>query len=68
MLKCKEVRKVWRELNLEDERCRLIGAGSARETIEMMFTMTGKKQLTVYATVVVVEWAKPVEGGRRKKN
>jgi hypothetical protein len=51
LLKCKEVRKVWRKLNLEDKRCRVIGAGSAREMIEMMFTMTGKKQLTALVMV-----------------
>jgi hypothetical protein len=47
LLKCKEVKKVWRELNLEQVRCRLSEAQSARQMMEMILKMTGKEQLTV---------------------
>jgi hypothetical protein len=47
LFKCKEVKKVWRELNLEQVRCRLSEAQSARQMMEMIFKMKGKEQLTV---------------------
>jgi hypothetical protein len=47
LLKCKEVKKVWRELNLEQVRCRLSEAQSARQMMEMILKMKGKEQLTV---------------------
>lgn len=46
-LKCKEVKKLWREMNLEDVRCRLIEAASAKEMIEMILTLKEKEQNTV---------------------
>jgi len=47
LFKCKEVRKVWRELNLEQARCRLAEAQSARHMMEMVLKMKGKEQLTI---------------------
>ena len=46
-LRCKEVKGVWRELNLEAVRCSLSEAGSAREMMEMIFRLEAKMQLTV---------------------
>lgn len=39
LLKCKEARKVWKELNLESVRCKLIEASSARHMMEMIFNL-----------------------------
>ena len=47
LFKCKEVRKVWRELNLEQARCRLAEAQSARHMMEMVLKMKGKEQLMI---------------------
>jgi len=46
-LKCKEVKKVWRELNLETVRCQLAECGSAKEMMELVLKMEPKMQLTV---------------------
>lgn len=46
LLKCKEARAVWRELNLEETRCQLAEAGSAKELMECVLALESKKQLT----------------------
>lgn len=50
LFKCKEVRKVWRELNLEEVTCQLANAGTAKEMMEMVLGLHGKEQLTVIMT------------------
>jgi hypothetical protein len=47
LFKCKEVKNVWQELDLEHARCRLAEAQSTREMMEMVLKMKGKEQLTV---------------------
>ena len=47
MLKCKEVKKVWRELNLETVRCTLSDAQTAREMVEAVLKLKSNKQATV---------------------
>jgi hypothetical protein len=47
LLNCKEVKKVWRELNLEAARCKLAEARSAREMVETVLKLKEKEQLTV---------------------
>jgi len=46
-LRCKEVKGVWRELNLEAVRCRLLEVGSARQMMEMIHKLEAKTQLIV---------------------
>lgn len=47
LLNCKEVKKVWRELNLESTRCKLAEGGSAREMVEAVLNLKEKDRLTV---------------------
>jgi hypothetical protein len=53
-LKCKEVKKVWRELNLETVRCQLAECGSAKEMMELVLKMEPKMQLTVIVALALV--------------
>jgi len=47
LLKCKEVKQVWRELNLESVRSRLIEAVSPMQMMERVMELEEKKKLTV---------------------
>lgn len=47
LLKCKEVKKVWQELNLEEIRCDLAEAGSAMEMMEKVLKLEKSIQTTV---------------------
>lgn len=47
LFKCKEVKPVWRALNLEAIRCKLKEAGSAKEMMEMVLKLKEREQLTV---------------------
>jgi hypothetical protein len=46
-IRCKEVKGVWKELNLEAVRCRLAEAKSAKEMMEMILQLEAKSQMTV---------------------
>jgi len=47
LFKCKHVKEVWRALNLEEIRCKLVQAASAREVMEEILLMEPKVQVTV---------------------
>jgi hypothetical protein len=47
LLKFKEVKKVWRELNLEEVRCTLSNAQTAREMVEAILKLKSNEQATV---------------------
>lgn len=47
LFKCKEVRRIWRELNIEHVRHQLASTGSVREMMEMVLSLKGKEQITV---------------------
>ena len=46
-LKCKEVKRVWRELNLEDVRCKMADCVSAKDMMELVLKLEPKTQLSV---------------------
>lgn len=46
LLNCKEVKSVWRELNMEVVSCNLAEAGSPREMMEEIFALGKREQLT----------------------
>jgi hypothetical protein len=46
-MKCKEVREVWRELNLEAMRCQLAEFTSPKEMLRFILKLEPKTQLTV---------------------
>ena len=52
LLKCKEVREVWRELNLEDVRCELMTTCSVVEMMEKFFKLEPNQQ----STIVTLLW------------
>jgi hypothetical protein len=51
-LKCKEVRRVWRELNLEAVCCQLAEFTSPKEMLQFVLKLECKTQLTV----IVLLW------------
>lgn len=53
LLNCKEVKKVWCELNLEAARCKLAEARSAKEMVETVLKLKEKEQLTVIMLYIV---------------
>ena len=46
-MKCGEVKKIWRELNLEAVRCQLAERVSSKEMMELVLKLEPKTQLTV---------------------
>lgn len=63
-LKCKGVRAVWRELNLEAIRCLLAEATSARDMMERILKVEGKNQLIVIC-LLWIWWGRGTEEGRK---
>ena len=68
LLKCKEVKPVWRELNMEDIRCSLAEAESAKAMMEKVLKLQHSKQLTVVFLLWIWwdERNKKREEGRRR--
>jgi hypothetical protein len=68
LLKCKEARKVWQELNLEAVRCKLSEVRSAIEMMEMILALEAKTKLMVI-TLLWLWWgernSQREEGHRR---
>ena len=60
LLKCEEVKGVWRELNLENVRWNLAEAGSTKEMMEKVL----KRKPPVQTTVVLLLW---IWWGKRNK-
>lgn len=56
LLKCKEVRKVWQELNLETVKCKLTEATSARRMMEMILELESRAKLKVI-TLLWLWWS-----------
>jgi len=64
LLKCKEVKEVWRELSLEEIRCDLANASSAREMMEKILKLDAQQQAQV--VMLLWLWWKRETNGERK--
>ena len=66
MLKCKEVKKVWRELNLETVRCTLSDAQTAREMVEAVLKLKSNEHATVIMLLYL--WGvREIVGGKKEE-